>query len=201
MREQRLVKIDEIKPYARNPRKNSSAVDKVAESIKEFGFNQPIVVDKNNVIIAGHTRYLASKQLRLQEVPVIVVDDLTDEQVKAYRLADNKVAEASEWDLPLLELELLDLDAEFMSRFGFDLEEDIAVESEKQANARRLEQMELKTFEHHDYIVFVFDNQMDWLNAVSEFDIHKVDAGYGTTKKIGVGRVVDGKRLLEKIQH
>ena len=114
-------KITEIIPYEKNPRKNDEAVKYVAESIKQFGFKVPIVIDKNNVIVAGHTRYKASKKLGLKEVPCIVADDLTEEQIKAYRLADNKVAEQAEWDFDLLGEELdgiLDID---MCDFGFDL--------------------------------------------------------------------------------
>ena len=82
-------KLAEITPYAQNPRKNDEAVDKVAASIQEFGFKQPIVVDKDGIIIVGHTRYKAAQKLGLETVPVLVADDLTDEQAKAYRLADN----------------------------------------------------------------------------------------------------------------
>ena len=114
-------KLTEIIPYEKNPRKNDEAVKYVAESIKQFGFKVPIVIDKNNVIVAGHTRYKASKKLGLKEVPCIVADDLTEEQIKAYRLADNKVAEQAEWDIELLDEELdsiLDID---MADFGFEL--------------------------------------------------------------------------------
>jgi len=82
--------INELKEYINNPRNNDNAVDYVANSIKEFGFKVPIVIDKNNVIVAGHTRYKASKKLGITEVPCIVADDLTDEQIKAFRLVDNK---------------------------------------------------------------------------------------------------------------
>ena len=115
------MKIGDIIPYEKNPRKNDEAVKYVAESIKQFGFKVPIVIDKNNVIVAGHTRYKASKKLGLKEVPCIVADDLTEEQIKAYRLADNKVAEQAEWDIDLLGEELdgiLDID---MADFGFEL--------------------------------------------------------------------------------
>lgn len=119
-------KIDDLKPYENNPRFNDDAVKYVANSIKEFGFKVPIVVDKNNVIVAGHTRYKASKQLGLKEVPCIIADDLTDEQLKAFRLADNKVGEKSEWNYELLSDELnniLNLD---MKDFGFlDIDTDI----------------------------------------------------------------------------
>lgn len=104
-----LTSVHSIIPYARNPRKNDRAVLKVMASIKEFGFQSPIIVDKDNVIIAGHTRFLAAKELGLSEVPVSVATGLTDTQVKAYRIADNKVAEYSEWDHDLLKLEFEDL--------------------------------------------------------------------------------------------
>ena len=114
--------INLLKPYEKNPRKNDAAVDYVANSIKEFGFKVPIVVDKDNVIVAGHTRYKAGKKLNLKTVPCIIADDLTPEQIKAYRLADNKVAEKAEWDFELLDEELTELlDFNFdMTDFGFD---------------------------------------------------------------------------------
>jgi len=112
-------KIEELKPYENNPRFNDDAVEYVANSIKEFGFKVPIVIDKNGVIVAGHTRYKASLELGLDEVPCIVADDLTEEQIKAFRLADNKVSEKAEWDFELLEEELSDLDID-MSDFGFE---------------------------------------------------------------------------------
>ena len=116
--------LKDIKPYEKNPRKNDDAVEYVANSIKEFGFQQPIVIDKNGVIVAGHTRYKASKKLGLEKVPCIIADDLTDEQIKAYRLADNKVSEKSEWDFDLLSEELDDIFNIDMSDFGFDLSEE-----------------------------------------------------------------------------
>ena len=92
-------KLSELKPYEKNPRKNDEAVKYVMESIKEFGFKVPIIIDKNNVIVCGHTRYKASKKLKLDTVPCIIADDLTEEQIKAFRLADNKVSEKGEWGL------------------------------------------------------------------------------------------------------
>ncbi len=104
------VPIKDITPYANNPRKNDRSLPKVKASIKEFGFKQPIVVDKENVIIVGHTRYHASLDLGFAKVPVIVASDLTNAQVKAYRIADNKVSQDSEWDIDLLKLELGEID-------------------------------------------------------------------------------------------
>lgn len=129
------VKIEKVKPYDKNPRKNKAAVDYVANSIKEFGFQQPIVVDKDMVVIAGHTRLKAAKKLKIKEVPVVIADNLTEEQVKAYRLADNKTAEKAEWDFDLLTDELLSLqELDFdMEQFGFDFdfsEDEEAVEDD-----------------------------------------------------------------------
>ena len=122
-------KITEIKPYEKNPRKNDEAVKYVAESIKQFGFKVPIVIDSQNIIVAGHTRWKAAKKLGLSEVPCIVADDLNDEQIKAFRLADNKVSEKAEWDFELLSDELEDLFDFDMSVFGFD---DVQEEEEPQ---------------------------------------------------------------------
>lgn len=121
----KTVSIDKIKPYENNPRNNDDAVDAVANSIKEFGWQQPIVVDNGGVIIAGHTRYKAAKQLKLKEVPIVVADKLTEEQVNAYRLADNKSGELATWDDDELQEELdkiFDID---MTDFGFDLETEL----------------------------------------------------------------------------
>ena len=129
------MKVEELIPYINNPSNNENAVDKVASSISEFGFKNPIFVDKNNIVVNGHTRLLASKKLGLKEVPVIVIDDLTDTQIKAFRIADNKVAEYSKWDYDLLNIELEQLEElDFsMSDFGistfepieFEIDEDI----------------------------------------------------------------------------
>lgn len=120
-----LLQIEKLIPYANNARNNEKAVDKVAASIKEFGFRNPIIIDKNNEIIAGHTRLLAAKKLGLKEVPTIRADDLTPEQVKAFRIADNKTAEYSEWNFELLaqELEELKLADYDLSLTAFDLSE------------------------------------------------------------------------------
>lgn len=126
MNEEKIVMMftDELIPYNNNPRVNDGAVDAVAKSIEEFGFRNPIIVDKNNVIIAGHTRLKASQKLGLKKVPVIVADDLTDEQANALRLVDNKTNELAEWDFARLkdELDKLPLTID-MSAFDFDMEE------------------------------------------------------------------------------
>jgi len=107
-----IADITSIKPYENNPRKLSeTAIEKVAMSLKEYGFRQPIVVDKDRVIVAGHTRFRASKKLGLKQVPVSIIDNLTEEQINAYRIADNRTAEESEWDNELLKMEIKELEA------------------------------------------------------------------------------------------
>ncbi len=113
------VSIDAIKPYKNNPRKNDAAVDAVAASIEEFGFQQPIVCDMEGVVIAGHTRLKAAKKLGLDTVPVVYAD-LPEDKAKAYRLADNKTGELAEWDFDLLDIELSEIDMD-MEPFGFEL--------------------------------------------------------------------------------
>lgn len=114
------MSIADIKPYENNPRKNDKAVDAVAASIKKFGWKNPIIVDADNVIIAGHTRYNAAKKLKLETVPCIRATDLTEEQAKAYRLADNKTGELATWDDGLLKVELSGILNIDLSEFGFD---------------------------------------------------------------------------------
>jgi ParB-like chromosome segregation protein Spo0J len=120
-----LRKTDSIKPYERNPRINDGAVEAVANSIREFGFRQPIVVDSDDVIVCGHTRWKAARKLGLEKVPVHVGSDLKPEQLRAYRIADNKVADLATWDFDLLPTELLELcDMDFdLDLLGFGADE------------------------------------------------------------------------------
>ncbi|MCY2928190.1 MAG: ParB N-terminal domain-containing protein [Planctomycetota bacterium] len=120
-----LRDIATVRPYDKNPRVNDGAVDAVAASLKQFGFRQPLVVDADGVIICGHTRYKAAQKLALAKVPVHVARDLTPEQVRAYRIADNKTAELAEWDMDLLPIEIRELAGSNIdfSLLGFDAEE------------------------------------------------------------------------------
>lgn len=138
--------IESIFPYERNPRHNEDAVQAVMESIKTFGFRQPIVVDKDGVIVAGHTRWMAARQLGLSKVPVHVAADLTPGQAAAYRLADNRVGEIATWDDDLLRTELAALAGENfdMKAMGFTAEElGQALEQMKTASARYLEDFDV----------------------------------------------------------
>lgn len=116
--------IDSVVEYARNPRKNDGAVQAVAASIKEFGWKSPIVIDKNNVVVAGHTRLKAARKLGLTTVPTLRADDLTPQQVKAFRILDNKVAEKAEWDSELLEVELAEAAID-LELFDVDFSDDL----------------------------------------------------------------------------
>jgi len=128
----KTVDIEKIIPYAKNPRKNDAAVGKVAASLKEFGFRQPIVVDAEMVVIAGHTRLAAARKLKLNQVPIHIATDLTANQIKAYRIADNRVSQEAKWDDDLLALELADLDLENydLGLTGFDDDELAALMAE-----------------------------------------------------------------------
>ena len=167
-------KIEELKPYKNNPRKNDEAVPYVAESIKQFGFKVPIIIDKNNEIIAGHTRYKASIQLELKEVPCIIADDLTEEQIKAFRLADNKVAEKAEWDMELLELELQDIVGIDMDDFGF-----------------AMEISEDENLEEDNYEVILPDEPISKLKEIYQLGNHRLMCGDSTNAE-DVQRLMNG---------
>ena len=129
------LKLEEIKPYKKNPRKNDISVPKVKKSIETFGFNQPILLDTDKIIITGHSGLKAAQELNLKEVPCIIVDDLSENEIKAYRIADNKVGQDSTWDVALLKEELKKLRIEHfpMTDTGFtDVElENLEMELEK----------------------------------------------------------------------
>jgi ParB-like chromosome segregation protein Spo0J len=127
-------KISEIHPYENNPRNNDSAVPFVMNSIQEFGFKVPIVIDTEGTIVCGHTRYKAAKKLKMATVPCILADDLNEDQIKAFRLADNRVGEFSEWNMEKLEVEMseleqMDID---MTLFGFGYDVNYGEEEEEE---------------------------------------------------------------------
>lgn len=170
-------RLDEIKPYENNPRHNDNAVDAVVNSIREFGFKVPIVVDSDGVIVAGHTRYKAAQKLGLQTVPCLVADDLNDEQVKAFRLADNKVGELATWDLDALKVELDNIGEIDLSGMGFDLTlhddkpaEDIIEPTEKEINGYQfVHYMVTVDINHHDKII-------DLINQLKEIEGVEVES-------------------------
>lgn len=170
--------IKDIRPYEHNPRSNDGAVDAVAASIKEFGWQQPIVVDKDGVIIAGHTRYKAAKKLGLKEVPVVVAENLTEEQVRAYRLADNKTGELAEWDFSALEEELAGIGKLDMSQFGFEDVSNSGVET-------------VSDIEEDNYIVELPDEPKAKLGDVYSLGSHRLMCGDSTCLS-DVEKLMDG---------
>ena len=197
--------VSDLIPYENNPRKNDQAVDALANSISEFGFRNPIIIGTDNVIASGHTRLKAAIKLGMTEVPCLIADDLTEEQLNAFRLADNKVAELAEWDEDKLLLELQELDFD-MTQFGFeefDFAIDDIIEPEEKPEVEFAEVLN----EQNNYIVLKFNNEVDWLQAQSVFDIKPVKC-YSTRndgeitekmQRIGQGRVLDGAKAIRDI--
>lgn len=200
-----MRKVADLVPYEKNAKMhNETQIKNVAESIKQFGFVQPVVVDKDNVIVIGHCRTEAAKLLGMDEVPCVSVDDLTDEQVKALRIVGNKANE-SPWDDPLLlqEIETLDLSA-----FDFDFGE-VLDEIEEEAEPEVKPEVDFTEIlgEENNYIVLKFNTDVDWINAQTVFGIKPAKAlstrkdGKITDKmeRIGTGRVIDGAEAINRI--
>lgn len=163
-----IKKVSELIPYINNPRNNDNAVDAVASSIKNFGFKVPIVVDSNNEIINGHTRLKAAQKLGLETIPVIVADDLTPEQVKAFRLADNKVGEIATWNDEMLAIELeelknLDFD---MSEFEFEISDSQIQEKDENTDSVPIDEKMI--------IIIESDNELE----LEEYFNKLVEEGY-----------------------
>jgi hypothetical protein len=191
------VPIGDVKPYPNNPRKNDEAVDGVMNSIKEFGFNSPILLDKDSVIVCGHTRHRAAQKLGMTEVPCVYLTDLSEDKIRAYRLADNKVSEAAEWDMKKLEKELnalanIQID---MSVFGFGEDDDNKPEDKPEVEFTE------ELLEEHNYLVLFCNNSVDWLQVESFFDLKTVKAldskpGFS---KMGVGRVLNASEFMTRV--
>lgn len=172
--------ISDIKPYPNNPRKNDDAVTATANSIKEFGWQQPIIVDKDNIIIAGHTRYKAAKQLNMDKVPVVVAKNLSKEQVKAYRLADNKTGEIAVWDYEFLDDELANIIDFDMEDFGFEqIKNDVNIddiffddkEQQKKDNEFYLKWENKKVVVSQDTLLFLNNKLNEYKNAETNKEI------------------------------
>ena len=199
--------IKELKPYKKNAKKHpKEQVERIANSIKEFGFfeHRAVAIDKDDYVVEGHGRILAARKAGLTQVPTICLDDMTEEQIKAWRLIENKTAESS-YDETMINKEieeLLQSDID-MEAFGFsvDILEDETIEVEPDAPFTEI------LNEENNYIVLKFNNRIDWLNAMGIFGIEKAKA-YPTRKegnkktfgmRAGVGRVLDGQKVLERV--
>lgn len=198
-------KLADIVPYANNAKKHDETqIKNVAESIKKYGWVQPIVIDDDGTIVIGHCRALAAERLGIEEVPCVVVSDLTEEEINALRIVDNKTNESS-WDLDLLSAELPEIDLR-------DFEFDFGIEDEKEKTeivedeAPEVEFSEILG-EENNYLVLQFKTDIDWLNAQSIFGLETVKS-YSTRKdgkvaknmeKKGVARVLDGAKVLNEL--
>lgn len=196
--------IKELKPYKKNAKKhNKEQVEQIANSIEEFGFTQPVIIDKNNCVVAGHGRILGARKAGLKQVPTICLEDLTEEQIKAYRLVDNKLNE-SEWDNDLLKQSLDEIAEMDMEVFGFAMDSLVDETIEVEPDVPFTEILN----EENNYIVLKFENKIDWINAMGLFGVEKVKA-YPTKKdgnkksfgdREGVGRVLNGTEVIERLR-
>lgn len=191
--------VEDLKLYEKNAKKHpAKQVKQLADIIREVGFKVPVIVDKNNVIISGHGRVMAAKRLGLEVVPVIVADDLNQKQVRAFRLADNKIAESGvNKKLILEELEDLRMEGYDIKLTGYDegfLDQDKKVEAEVEFTAELLEE--------NNYVVFAFDNSIDWNVVEDYFGLKTVQASDSKKdyRRLGVGRVIKGDALLKLIE-
>ena len=169
--------IDEIKPYDKNPRKNQP-VKKVAKSIKEFGFNQPIIVDKDNVIIAGHTRWKAAKELGLEKVPTVTVK-LSKEKAAMYRIIDNKLSEEAIWDKFLLEMEVSDLPFDEWDFDFTDTTEDIIEEIQSVRETTGIE-----ATDQQKKLIFLYTNPTKYSKHFDKIQAIKYEFGFDTDDQI-----------------
>lgn len=192
MREVVILKLSEIIPYERNPRKNDAAVEDLAESIRQVGYRQRIVVDENNVILAGHTRLKALQKLGWEEAEVQRELGMTEEQKRKYRLLDNKVAEKSGWDYELLDWELEDLDFEGYD-FGFEIPEMDFEEEEKTDDDKYTDVVNIPQYIPKDECpeideLFDIEKYKELMSAIKKADIPKETAEflkYAAARHIG----------------
>lgn len=201
-------KISDLKPYKKNAKKHpKEQVERIANSIKEFGFleHRAIAIDKDGYVVEGHGRILGAKKAGLKEVPTVCLDEMTEEQIKAWRMIENKTAEST-YDEKILKEELSELTDVFdMEIFGFSMDvlEDDLLEVEPDVKFTEI------LNEENNYIVLKFSNKIDWINAMGLFGVEKVKAHptkKGGNKKsfglrAGVGRVLDGVKAIERLQN
>jgi len=194
-----MVVTEKIRPNERNEKKHTEQqIHRIARSIRKFGFVQPLVVDGKDGLIIGHARLLAAKRLRMEKVPVIRKENLSEKEIDELRIIDNKLNE-SPWDISTLKLH----DTSFLIEAGFNYNEldrlfkDVKLGGDDEEETF-IDDMMLHEFEKYDYIVFVFRNELDWLNALQKFKLPNISLSWSSkTKKVGQGRVLDGRMLLE----
>ncbi|OPY90569.1 MAG: Nucleoid occlusion protein [Syntrophaceae bacterium PtaU1.Bin231] len=200
------VPLTDVKPYNRNPKQHSNQqIAQIAASIRNFGFLVPIVVDESGEIVAGHGRYFAAQRLGLKVVPVVRAAHLTEEQVRAFRIADNKVAE-SEWDPDMLraEIEALQVSDFGVESTGFTEKEvaEILDEIVREERAAKPEvEFSREMLLEHNYVVLYFDNPFDWQVAQDKLRLKKVkDLIPRKGQPVGIGRVIPGAPVIERLR-
>ena len=172
------ILIKDLKMYENNPRNNDQAVDEVAESIKNYGFKVPMVIDKDNVIVCGHTRYKACLKLGIEKVPCIVADDLTPEQIAQFRLVENKTSELAKWDYELLDEELKKLKDVDMTDFGFDMS-DLEAEMVEEDDFEIAEVGTKEPTAKHGDIYQLGDHRLMCGDSTNSEDVKKLLSGGG----------------------
>lgn len=200
------VDVGNLTPYENNSRTHSAEqIQEIADSISEFGFTNPILIDETHSIIAGHGRLMAAKSLKLQQVPTIMLTDLNEQQRRAYVIADNKLALNAGWNEKLLTRELFALaDEDFdLGLTGFSTEEldkllDLGREESQPPSVKFSEELG----EAHNFVVLYFGNDVDWLAAHTHFELESVNSRRANGKpwSKGIGRVVDGAKYLNRIK-
>lgn len=202
--------INELKPYQNNSRTHDKEqIEQICKSIKEYGWTNPVLIDEKGMIIAGHGRVEAGKKLDIKEVPCIVLSGLTETQKKAYVIADNKMALNAGWNEELLKIELRSLQQENfdLGLVGFDEKEIEKILGEIEIEEEPEEEFTEILNEEHNYIILYFDNEIDWLQAESLFNLKKVKCPSTrrdgkinkNMKRVGLGRVLKGSEAIKKI--
>jgi hypothetical protein len=201
-----MLSLDELQLDPQNPRQNSGAVEKLADSIRQFGFRVPLVVNPERLILAGHTRYAAAALLGMDTVPCIVADDLTPEQQRAFNIADNRVADFSFWDVDKLSDLVAGLDEEFTAMFDLEAlvvddfaDLDVEGESRKGRPSKR-EGLDLAPFEKYQYVTIVCRSTYDYSNLLERLGLEDTQSRYldGVLKRgSSYGRVIEYADLVK----
>ncbi len=200
-----MKKTEDLVPYAQNSRTHSGhQVNKIADSIKEFGFLNPVIIDKKQGIIAGHGRVMAAKQLELKEVPTIQASHLSEKQKKAYIIADNRLALDAGWNEKTLLKELLELENQEydLKLTGFEQSELDKILGNLDAETEGTIKFSEEVGEAHNFVVLYFDNDIDWLSAQTHFELESVHSKRQNGKpwSKGIGRVINGANYLKKLK-
>lgn len=194
-------KVDDLIEYEKNNKVHpQEQIDILADSIREMGFRNPVLIDKNNVIVAGHGRLMAAKQIGMTDVPCILIDDLTEAQIRKYRLLDNRTAEFSQDNVENIKIELDELGDEALKNLYPDILEVDMGETEEKKTKWEIEFTE-ELMESHNYVVLYFDNEIDWMTAMEKLEIKtkKTPDSRPWYERAGIGRVVRGADVISRI--